>query len=308
MTRAWRLWVSLAALAGCGDARPTHRTLRPTRGAVVARVGAEPIFADEVAAVARERGITPRAAVDVVADELRMAREATRRALPGDGVEDLGWRAMVQLLLRREIEDRVREGTLPPADVRAAFEQRHAELAHRGLTEVEHVVVLADADAGRAALDRAQAAAAAFRARVVARGGEQPTHDIFESEANALPAGCCRYEQLPAFDAQGHTSQGGAFVPEFARAAFGLSAIHRLSQPFETSFGVHVAMWRRTVPPLTRTDDEALAIVRRDLVTLGRARRLRELVGQLRLRERVEISESTLRAVDRVARSVVARP
>lgn len=299
----------LGVLASCGGpSRPTHRRLRPTRGAVVARVGAEPIFAAEVEAVARSRHIAPRAAVDVIADELRLAREADRRALPGDDDEVLGWRAMVQLLLRREVEEAVRESSLPAADVRAVFDQRHAELCHRGLTEVRHVVVLARADAGRAAVDAAMEAARAFRARVVARGGEQPTREIFESEARALPAGCCVAEGLAPFDAEGRTVSGGRYVPEFARAAFGLDARHPLSQPFETGFGVHVALWVSSVPPLERTEDEALAMVRRDMLTVGRARRLRDLLAQLRLRDRVEISESTLRAVDRVARAAPARP
>lgn len=172
-------------------------------------------------------------------------------------------------------------------------------------------MVLADADAGVARHEAAMAVAQAFRARVVARGGEQPTHESFEREAQALPAGCCRYEQLPPFDAEGRTPQGSVFVSGVR--AVGVRA-HRAA-PLVAALRDALRRARRAVEgrdapvePHRRRGPRDRAPRPRDArarAAFARARR-----AAARLRDRVEISESTLRAagLDRVARSTAARP
>ena len=93
-----------------------------------------------------------------------------------------------------------------------------------------------------------------------------------------------------------------AHDPAFAEAAWALSAAEPLSEPFVTSYGVHVALLLEEVPPMTRTDDEARVIVRADLIQRARAEGARSLVLGLRQRQRVQIREAALQQVERLSR------
>lgn len=301
-----RAALALLAVLGCGN-RPRavpQVDLAPRQGTVVARVGSLAITDLDVAAVAAERSLPARAALDALVRDALLADEARRADLVTDvELADDAWRARVQGLLARDVEARSTEATLDPGLIRAAFDARRASLAHRGLRRVIHAVWTLPADAGVAPNEAALARMMVFRQELSMATGGHPTAEQFRAAAARLQGGTdLRVEELEAFDRRGRTPAGGAYVTPFAEAVWALSGAEPLSEPFVTSFGVHVALLLEEVPPMTRTDEEALAIVRADLVQRARAEGARNLVMGLRRRQRVQVSESTLRQVERLAR------
>jgi hypothetical protein len=300
------LAVALFCALGCdpGPRPPPPVDLTPGRGAVVARVGDLALTDLDVAAVAAERAITPRAALDLLVRDALLAVEARRAGVAGPvEVADDAWRARVQLLLARDVEARFSEATVPAAMVEAGLEARRAELAHRGLRRAVHVVWRVSPDAGVAQNEDALARMLVFREELLAATRGHPTADQFRAAAQTIaPAATLRIEALEPFDRHGRTQTGSAFVPAFAEAVWALSTAEPLSEPFVTTFGVHVALLVEEVPPMTRTDDEARAIVRSDLILRARADGARGLVMGLRQRRRVQLREAALQQVERLAR------
>jgi hypothetical protein len=300
--------LALGSALGCdpGPRPPARVDLSPRRGVVVARVGDLALTDLDVAAVAAERSIAPRAALDLLVREALLAVEARRSGLAGPvEVADDAWRARIQQLLARDVEARFSEATVPAGMVEASLDARHAELAHRGLRRVVHAVWMVAADAGAPQNEAALARMLVFREELRAATHGHPTDAQFRAAAQRLNGGASvRVEDLEPFDREGRTPSASRYVPAFAEAVWALSAAEPLSEPFVTSFGVHVALLLEEVPPMTRTDDEARAIVRADLIQRARADAARSLVLGLRQRERVQIREAALQQVERLARRV----
>jgi hypothetical protein len=95
MTRGWRgassLLVGLVVVPGvpaCGQAGPAPSSAALPPG-VVARVGGEPIGADEVGRIARAQQVSPAEARHIVVRDTLFAREAASRGL-SNGVSSGG--------------------------------------------------------------------------------------------------------------------------------------------------------------------------------------------------------------------------
>ncbi len=303
--RAAALLLSLA-LAGCGPRRRAvpQTDLAPHRGTIVARAGDFAITDLDVAAVASARHLAPRAALDVLVDDALLATEAVRSgAASPEDVADVAWRARIQRLLEVDVEAANPPSAAPADRLESIFARRHAQLAHRGLRRVVHALWMTGDDAGVAALDAARAQMQAFRDALATSTGGHPTEEQFRAAAQRLGAGPeHRVEDLEPVDREGRTPSAGTYVPAFATAVWAMDPAQPLSQPFATSFGVHVALLLEEVPPMTRTDDEARDILRDEYAVAARVNAARELVTRLHQRSRVEISESTLREAERLAR------
>lgn len=298
--------LALVAALGCSDrVRPVPRVdLAPTRGAVVARVGDLAITDLDVAAVARERSLSARGALDALVRDALLAHEARRSGLVGPvELADDAWRARIQALLARDVEARFAEAMIPPQVLAQAMEVRRPALAHRGLRKVVHAVWVVSADAGAGPNEAALARMFAFREELARATQGRPTAAQFRAAAEALHGGASlRVEELEPFDREGRTPSGAAYVQVFAEAGWTLSAAEPLSEPFTSSFGVHVALLLEEVPPMTRTDDELRAMVAAEVVQRARVEGARTLLTGLRQRRRVQVSESALRQVERMAR------
>ncbi len=304
---ARHLCLAVVVALGCGRGRPRpvpRVDLTPTRGVVVARVGDLSLTDLDVAAVARERSLSARAALDALIRDALLAHEARRSGLVGPvELADDAWRARVQRLLARDVEARFSESTVPAAVVEQALEGRRAALAHRGLRRVVHAVLMVGADAGLTTNEAALARMFAFREELARATHGHPTADGFRAAANGLGLGAgLRVEELEPFDRAGRTPSGAAYVGAFAEAGWALSAAEPLSEPFVTTFGVHVALLLEEVPPMTRTDDEARAMVRSEVIQRARVEAARNLLTGLRRRQRVQVSESALAQVERMSR------
>lgn len=296
---------ALACAPGCdrGPRPPPPVDLAPARGAVVARVGDLALTDLDVAAVAAERRVTSRAALDLLVRDALLAVAARHSGLAGPvEVADDAWRARTQALLARAVEARFSEATVPEAMVSAALEARRAELAHRGLRRVVHALWAVRADAGVAQNEEALARMRRFREELRAATQGRPTAEQFRAAARQVERGALRVEDLEPFDREGRTPGASRYIPAFAEAGWALSAAEPLSEPFATPFGVHVALLLEEVPPMARTDEEARAIARADLIVRARADGARSLVMGLRQRARVQIREAALQQVERLAR------
>lgn len=136
-------------LVGCSSRRALEerRQVIPAAdlGDVVARVDGVPIFANQVAAVAKTRGTSYRQALDEMIETYGLAQLAQGR---GQGLE---WddpdvrRAMAQRLLERDIEPSLRPDTLPEAAVRPVYEKTHGHFVHSRLVEVAVLAVFTGA-------------------------------------------------------------------------------------------------------------------------------------------------------------------
>ncbi len=294
MTRlSARIALSLcAAFAACSSRQVDGPA--PDRSPVVARVDGDAITANEVSLVARAEHLSPRDALERCIRDRLLVREGMRRGLLNeDDAENARWHASVQMLLAREIEDRESPATIPAAFFEELFQRRRVEFRHDGLVTVIHALATVEADAGVVARDAAAAKIAAFRERLLSTAGARPAQAQFQALADQMQL---HVESLPGFDRLGQAPDGTNFDRAFVGAAWSLSDAAPLSQPFVTSYGVHVALRVGFAPPLSRPIAEAQAIVVRDGVTMRRARALRTLLDALRARADVRVSETAIGA------------
>lgn len=107
-------------------------------GAAVASVGDVPIFAAEVAAQATLTGKTPRAALQELIAFHSLAAAARDRGLTANAPEHLRAvdQALVERLLERDFEPRVRREEVPEAELRAGYERAKRTFVHPRLVEI----------------------------------------------------------------------------------------------------------------------------------------------------------------------------
>ena len=286
-----RLALALVLALGCSSR--AVEVPPPDRSPVVAHVDGEPVTADEVARVVRNERVEPRAALDRIIRERLLVREGMRAGLlTSEDADDARWRASVQLLIAREVEDRESPTTIPREFFDAILQRRRVEFRHDGLVQVIHALAQVEGDAGVLARDAARAKAATFHQRLLAAGGT-PTVAQFQALAEQMQL---HVETLQGFDRTGQSADGTTFDPTFVRIAWSLSDSAPLSQPFETPFGVHVVLRTGSVPPLSRPVSEARAAVVQEGLTVRRARALQTLVDGLRARVDIRVSEAAIGA------------
>lgn len=288
------------ALGACArskaPARPTP-TRPAARGAVVARVGAEPITASEVAARAATGGLTARAALDsLVRDEL-LAQEALRRLGP-DALDDALWRARIQALLVRAVEAPNDPRDLAGAPLDEALVQLRPDVAPGPRRNVVHALFAAPPGDSPARVT-ARARALALRDDLLRALGPRPSAADFE--AHARRADGVRVERLTPFQADGRAGGGVGYARPFVDGAFALTEEAPVSAPVETDFGVHILLLTEVLPASPRIEDETRALVLNQLVIVRRGQALRVLLESLRARTRVETDPAAVMRLPRAA-------
>lgn len=285
--------LAFALFVGCGARRAQREPVPRDTSPVVARVNGEPVTADEVSAMARAEHLDARAALDRVVNHRLLVREGLRSGLlVDDDVENARWHGAVQAVIAREVEDRESERTIPREFLDAYFQHRRVEFMHEGLVEVVHALAQVEGTPpSPQALAEARAKIAAFRQRIVAEGGSSPPRETFERIGREMQL---RVEALAPFDRTGQTPDDSHYVAPFVAAAWSLTPDAPLSQPFETTYGAHVALRVGGSPPLHRPLDEVRAILVRDGVALRRTVAMRRLLEGLRARVDVRVNETAI--------------
>jgi hypothetical protein len=165
----------MLALAGCarrtaGTAPPWTPTAAPDLGEVVATVGGVPIFAAQLSAQAAQSAKSPRAALDdlIAFHLLAEHARATARWPPADA-EELRERILVQRMLERELEPRIRLEDLDDGEVRALYDRAKISFVHPRLVEVATLEVRPSRTASAAARAEARQTMVALKAAIDAR-------------------------------------------------------------------------------------------------------------------------------------------
>jgi peptidyl-prolyl cis-trans isomerase C len=281
---------------------------------VVARVGGQPIRADDVARIAAAQGVDVVRARDIAVHDALLAREAAARGLTESPDARLSWDGeLARRVLRRVIEEaRVLPPT--PAELDAAAARRWLEVDRPEGFRTVHAVVRYEAKDDDAKKARARAVAEAIRAAALPvseraatlpliEGAPQPTartapgadpdplSGAFRLAVSAVPADGFQVvaEPLPAVSATGRllAPGDGRLDPDFSRAAAALPARGALSPIVETAFGLHVILLLERTPALVLEGEARVARLRDEIVNERARAGEKRLLGGLRERSSV---------------------
>ena len=111
-------------------------------GDMVARVGSVPIFANQIKAVAKKSGISPRAILDQLVEDNLLAEAARGGGLQifNDSDREVS-SALVQRLLERELEPSLPFEAVPNADLRPLYDKTRDHFVHPRLVDIGFLAV-----------------------------------------------------------------------------------------------------------------------------------------------------------------------
>ena len=268
---------SVALLACAGNAPAHVETNAVPPGAVAACAGAA-FSAETVASVAFRRGLSPRAAVDELAGEARLARRALDLGLgksPGVVAALHGADARAILLAIKANASRTEPTAEELANIRA---ERWAELDRPELVRVVHAIVIV-----KAADPQREAARALAVAIAAATRGAATTQEFLERAKSVPHEGFdVRVEELEPVAKDGRVLNGTQFDPSFTAAAHQLAAPHDQVGPVASEFGFHVIHLVERLPPKRIPDRDLVAAVRGEVFSLRAYTASKRLVDDLR--------------------------
>lgn len=271
--------LALIFVTACG-----HGARRPApardAGPVVAEVDGVPIHRAELESRMRADHLGAREALERLIDEELTVTAARHFGVrPDRDVAFTRKRAEVQLLLERQIDQRVGAEDVTDAEVRAAWEAASTR-------EADHLLVKVGAGASVSVKARAHALAA----RVHEAASVTTTRDEFTALAVSLrePGLELVHEDLGSFQ------RDGRYVRAFEDQAFRLVRAGQISEPFETEFGWHVVRLRGLGNVFGASIDEARTTIVEGVLRGKRRAALEELLREIAARHRVEIDDSLL--------------
>jgi hypothetical protein len=251
-------------------------------GAMVARVGAVPIFAQEVKARAAESGLPVREALAEMV-QLHVMAEKARLTAPLSGVTDRDVKsALVQRLLEREFEAKSRPEDVPEEELRARYQELIEQFVHPRLVEV---VVLSIYTGERMKPEpRAERRATAQELAAYVEMMDVRTPEAFLAVARD-PAWAKRRVSV------NRLWQGVAkpFGPEVGAAVARLKAPGDTTPMIEDESGFHVARYIKERPPENTSFADAREKLRNAYHQRWRALRFLEFTSRLREAHNIEV-------------------
>ncbi len=299
--------VGLCGSPGCGQGASTRPSSGPLPPGVVARVGGQPVTADEVGRIAGAQRVDAAQARDIAVRDALFAREATARGLSESPDARLSWDGeLARRVLRRVLaEARATPPTAP--ELEAAAARRWLEVDRPEGSRTVHAAVRYERKDDDAKKARARAVAEAIRAatlpvsaraatlplkegaplpsaRIAPRDDPDPLSAAFRAAVTAVPTGGLQVqaEPLPPATATGRLLVAGdeALDEGFARAAAALPARGALSPVVLSPFGAHVILLLERTPAVVLEGEARVARLRDDIVNeRARAAEKRLLAG-----------------------------
>ncbi len=289
---------------------------KASSGPAVAHVGDEVITAEEFKRRIDEQSPFLRARYGtlerkkelleaLIRNEL-LAQEAQREGLDkSPAVRDATKRAMIQELIKKQLDEKMSGSDIPEADLRAFYEAHLDDYVKPERARVYHIFLPAK-DAKEKA--HAKAKASALLKDIQAREKK--------GEANAFQAAAIKESNDPLSAPMGGdlrflskdelTRSHGA---ELANAAFDLKNPGEVAGPLETAAGVEVVKLQVKTVALNRTFDESKETVRGRMARERRSKQYDDFVKKLRDGGKVVIDEAELAKVNAEAAPVpVASP
>lgn len=297
----WLLPLLLACASSCekpGTAVVDFRRTRPANlpaGTWVARFGGETISDEELKQRFAEMNPYGRARFQTVEQRREyveglarfelLSQEAVRRGLASDPeVLETTKRAMVNVLLRKELEER--PGAVTDADLEKYYEAHRADYVKPAMTRLSHVFFAKE--------HRARAEEALARARALPRldlaGFGKLARELSEEPRTQPLDGDLRYlsdEELAQ-----------AYGPELVSAAAALKDVGEVSPTLvETARGYHVLLLQGRQVALNLTVAQAKPSIQSVLLNESKQERFRALLERLRKQAGFELNEPALAAI-----------
>ena len=294
------------ALAACKKGSPSP---------AVAHVGSEVITADEFKRRIDEQSPFLRSRYNtmerkkelleaLVRNEL-LAQEAQREGLDkSPAVREATKRAMIQELIKKQLDEKLTGADLPESDLRAFYDQNINDFVKPERARVYHIFLHAKDAKERAA---ARAKAAALLKDIDARQKK--------GEVNAFQAVAMKEskDQLSApmggdlrFLSKDELSK--AYGAELANAAFELKSPNEMTGPIDTPGGVELLKLQVKTVALNRTFEESKESIRGRMARERRSKDYDEFIKKLREGGKVAIDEVELAKVNPTEAPAPAMP
>jgi peptidyl-prolyl cis-trans isomerase C len=299
------LWSAIAA-AGCGDkpaAAPVSGAGQRAEASKSGKAGDEQVLAridgqvitaaelqerlDALDPYSRSRFSAPEQKRKFLENMVRfevLAREAQSRGYDRDPeVQRALKNQMISTLLQKELDDKLKPEDIPAPEVERYYREHPEEFKQPEQVRISQVF---SADAAKA--ERAAAAARALQGKPEAeKAFRELVAQLSEDEDSKSRGG-----DLTFFD------RNTAMYPRpLVEAAFALGGVGQVSAPVKTERGYHVLMLTQRRPGFTRALPEVTRDIRRQLIRDRRAKKMEELVAEMRKRLKVEVYEDRLAKV-----------
>lgn len=293
------------ALCGCSTAPAPERPWTPDtpddRGAIVAKVGDTPIFAAEVAAVAKERGKTPREALNDLLGFHLLAERARESGVRPPADLSGERRALVQRFLERRFEPTTRPEDMPDEVLLRIYNGVRKRYVHSRMVQVAVLVIYTGPLMKKEAAARRAAAAKDLYAELSRRAALTP--EDMEAMADE-PRG---RERKLVFQKVWQDDEG-PFRPDVGREMLKLKKRGERTNLLTDSYGFYVALYLDEKPPLNRPFAEVREELRAEAYAPWRQRAFLDLTDGLIKKYRAEQYPERLAAALEAAAAGAARP
>jgi len=291
------LFAGLAALAACNKGNSKS-------GAVVAKVGNETITADDLKKRLDETSPFLRARYNtlerkkeflenLIRNEL-LAQEAQRQGFDkSQAVKDQMKRAMIQELIRHQLDERLTGADIPDAELKTFYEAHLDDFVKPERARVFHIFLPAQ-DAREKAEARKKAAALLKDIDVREKKGEVNAFQTVALKESKDPLSAPMGGDLRFLS---RDELAKAYTPELAAAAFDLKNPGDKSSPIDTSTGVEMVRLQVKTVPLNRSFDESKDSIRGRMARERRSREYDDWMKKLRDTTQVVINEAELEKV-----------
>lgn len=327
MTR-WRAWrgacdlravataVATLALASCSE-KPPPPVRGQLEGDTIARVGDELITREMVTTIARAQGVSAREALDLAIFDALAASEA--RATTKDAPLRRRVNGALARTLIQELATEARaEGPPTDAEIGELSKQRWYEVARPEGAIGVHAVVRLSPDASADEVERATALARKIQEAVAdsaklaretvapdntprrgLKAPPDPARDRFLQLASTVPSGALKVsvEPLDLLGKDGFTlnlDRRVQYDPAFVEGIFKLPSRGALSEPFRSSFGLHVVLLLDRVPGNELSLEQRRQHFESEVMHRRTTAKVDALLGQLRASTPVEQDAPTV--------------
>jgi peptidyl-prolyl cis-trans isomerase C len=219
-----------------------------------------------------------------------LAAEAEKRGYEKDPeVQRVVKNQMVDRFLKKEIDDRMKGETVSDADVDRYYAEHESQFRQPEQVRVSQILLKDKAEAQKVAADARGAGDKEFRDLVTK----------YSEDEDSKPLG----GDLTFFDRQ--TAQ---YPRPLVEAAFALKDVGQVSGVVASDKGFHILRLTQRRPGFTRPKESVAAEIRRLILHDRRAKKMEEMVAEMRQKLKVEIYDDELAKVTASSGAAPALP